>query len=112
MRDRLKVVGEDTFMQQGAPTVHVQRGRPAVLSVTPQVTHRLVGVGNVDHVTAVRARQINRHDSMIDRAPMTGQGPKPLTQRTDLHTTMSPIALTGQDLGPRVLDRSVRREQE
>lgn len=106
------VVGEDTFMEQGAPTVHVQGGRLAVLSVALQVTHRLVGVGDVDHVTAVRARQIKRHISMIDRAPMTGQGPKPSMQRTDLHTTMSPTALTEQDLGPGVLDRLVRPGQE
>jgi len=94
--------GEDTFVEQDAPAVHVKRGRPTMLSVALQVTDWLVGVGNVHDLTTDGALQINRHTSMIDRPPLTGQGPKPPTHGTDLHTTASPTALTRRDLGPRV----------
>ena len=75
---------DDAFVEQDAPAVHVKRRRPAVLSVALQVTHWLIGVGNVDDLTAVRALHVDRHTTMIDRVPLTGQGPKPPTHGTDL----------------------------
>ena len=94
------ILGEDTFVEHDAPAVLMLRARPTALSVTVQVFHRLVGVGNVDHLTADRARQRSRHSSMIDGVPLPGQGPKPPTRGTDLPTAASPRALTRRDLGP------------
>jgi len=68
------ISGEDAFVEQDTPAVHVERGRPTVLSMALQIAHWLVGVGNVDHLAAVRARQVNRHGSMIDRT--TGDRPE------------------------------------
>jgi len=92
------ISGQGAFVEQNTAAVHVQQGRLSVLSVAVQIAHGLIGVGNVNHLTTVRALQINRHNAMIDRLPLTGQGPKPPTHGTDLHTTASPRSLTTRDL--------------
>lgn len=103
-------------MEQNAPTMHVQRRRPAVVSVTLQVTHRLVGIGNLNHRTAVRAHQVQRHNSMIDlctvdrpesQAP-THAGPTSIHSESDRPHQTGPRALASTPTSPDLLRPGAR----
>lgn len=99
--------GEDTFVEQDAPAVHVMRGRPTVLSVALQITDWLVGVGDVNHLTTVRALQINRHAPMIDRETVDSPGSQaPHTRDGPPHKGESH---SPDPLGPWTLRRPCRR---